>query len=966
MSINLFIPPINFSNTIIIWSKINYWNYIRGLTVLLGSLFLPGASLFNIFLPNNLLFKKFRNEIFIIKITLYPILSFLFIGVIVLIIDFFNFYDETFFLSIIYFIIIILFVIDLTLQKFRTQKKDIKNYFINSKESSVSLEVLLILLLMLGISIISLSINISVQYLIPGDSWKGIEPAIYIGKFNDSPLKVGIENGRPIFWSYILFGLKVLSGLPLVNLSVILSIFNYLYISSIYIFYKITLKNFNHIIIILSCLFSSIFSGLYFASPLLNYKLLSGLIFYGELNFIYKSYALILIINSLSLFIFSIEYCFNRQLYKFLQKENIFFIFLSATFLIVSYMVYMIPMIPGILIIFIYIIYSERRTINLSIFNLMLLISLTLFFIFDFLTSFFLSYLFYIKFNWIFNIGGILKNFMIYIFLFSIIILNTFLISFIRKRKKIFKKGSFKKKRVIWTIYMIFNTLFFAIEIMILLFLFKYNLFDFNYYNSFFFPFILLLDIFYMNIGIIGIIGILSLVFIYKKNRRWFKISITWIIIIFLYSLLVYFLKLFSGLIIASNNPSLLNKSLFEIIFWFSRNWYYTIPILSICCATGIIYIIKTFEKKIIKYNFKNIILWLKLLIISIIIIVNFTNFGITTLYWQNPNLKITDEEAQVIGWVSKNLPPNSNILTENKYNLYHGIQTTTSSQIFLTSIFKNNRYYVDSVNIIKNNNIRYAVLFNSHIKLDKTLNRIFDNILLKYIFTKKIFNYNNLNVYFFPNEASISYYQASFDFMIYENGSTPSSWGNGWYDASIENSTVKILSQEDDHINVICLYTDSGKSAFGKIDSLQTNGTIEFWLKILNTNEKFFFKLKKENLIALGFGIYKNKWGYLNSSGVFNIIQEINQTPQQNEWYHIRIDFESSINGYQGLDQFTWKVIIDNLYESKPISFINKSIGWNTIYFENYNNYGFIDAIGVSWDLNYRIGNNFLKKPLI
>ena len=72
MCLSLFIQPISSPRTIILWKKVGIFNYIRAIIFILGCAFLPGASIFNIFLHSTKLEEKFKVEPLLIKITLYP------------------------------------------------------------------------------------------------------------------------------------------------------------------------------------------------------------------------------------------------------------------------------------------------------------------------------------------------------------------------------------------------------------------------------------------------------------------------------------------------------------------------------------------------------------------------------------------------------------------------------------------------------------------------------------------------------------------------------------------------------------------------------------------------------------------------------------------------------------------------------------------------------------------------------
>lgn len=131
MSITIFIPPISFTTTVIDWNQVGIFNYFRAISFLIGCLFLPGANLFKIFFPKNTFHERFKVEPFIIKITLYPLLSLMFLGISVLILDQIGLLVRELFILILYLLILVLFLIDLIIQKMRDINIEIKIVEIN-------------------------------------------------------------------------------------------------------------------------------------------------------------------------------------------------------------------------------------------------------------------------------------------------------------------------------------------------------------------------------------------------------------------------------------------------------------------------------------------------------------------------------------------------------------------------------------------------------------------------------------------------------------------------------------------------------------------------------------------------------------------------------------------------------------------------------------------------------------------
>lgn len=257
MSLTIFIPPLPFSQPLIIWDKIGLLNLIRGICFALGLMFLPGSCLYNLFFQGISLSDKFKTDNFLLKITLYPLLSIAFIGSSILILDFININSLELYSVILFSEIITLYLLDIIFRIKKQKGKAQKIIRFNLTKIKISKTTFIILLIAIGISLISIGINVSLKYLIPGDAWG-------IFRFADSINDFSEKQYYPYFWSYTSFGFSILSGLPLINVNVLLAPFCYLYVLTQYFFFKALLYKFNDKYAILSTIFVSIFSGFYF------------------------------------------------------------------------------------------------------------------------------------------------------------------------------------------------------------------------------------------------------------------------------------------------------------------------------------------------------------------------------------------------------------------------------------------------------------------------------------------------------------------------------------------------------------------------------------------------------------------------------------------------------------------------------------------------------------------------------
>ena len=75
----------------------------------------------------------------------------------------------------------------------------------------------------------------------------------------------------------------------------------------------------------------------------------------------------------------------------------------------------------------------------------------------------------------------------------------------------------------------------------------------------------------------------------------------------------------------------------------------------------------------------------------------------------------LTDDEVQVLSWMSENIPPNSGLLMEDNFELRRGIETMTYYGIYnVSDYFKKGDYsqaeYNNTIDLLKENYIQYIL----------------------------------------------------------------------------------------------------------------------------------------------------------------------------------------------------------------------------------------------------------------
>lgn len=155
-------------------------------------------------------------------------------------------------------------------------------------------------------------------------------------------------------------------------------------------------------------------------------------------------------------------------------------------------------------------------------------------------------------------------------------------------------------------------------------------------------------------------------------------------------------------------------------------------------------------------------------------------------------------------------------------------------------------------------------------------------------------------------------------------------------------NCEIALLKSHESHRKVMRLNsTDPGNRVYlgGAIESTQASGTIEFWEYHTDFNRIAFFDSSSTRAI------------YESFSG------------NDNQWNHVRIDFECGGGGYQGLSADTYDLYIDGALSKSgesfenPISAIDYGL-WGALYTDS-SSLMYFDAIGYSWDPGYSVGNN-------
>ena len=759
----LFFEPVYGPKSVVLWSSIRPLNYFKAINSLISCAFLPGGNIYKIFFPDNTLSKRFKIEPFFLKITIYPLLSFIFFGVTVLIMDQFEFSGELIMKSLIVMIFGLSFL-DFIIQKIRSR-------FLISELKIIKLSkyTFIIVIFALGILLFSLGIQINTLYLIRGDSWVGVMPANYVGRDNMNAIEDRtMSRHYPMFWGYIIYALSMLSGMPYINANVMLAPFCYLYINIIYLLMKAILFEIKEKYAVLSTILMSISSGIPFLYSDFHGEVGTlGLMALCQFYFIYKTFGFLLLFLSIAIFII-ITKPNERGITKYgeliFSEENKYLI-LIAIFLIISFITYMIPLLMGICFIYVYCIFSEynKKIYNIKLYSILTFYLAFFFILFDLLMFYYLSWISYAQVQIFLQIMPHLEKsefqsiyYITYLFLIGIFITSIFFQHFLNL---IFKKYNLKKenkdkntdkkldKKMVF--FLIIYSIFLIIEIIGKFYeiFFGIDALNRSYYLFHY------LDKIFLYIGFIGIIGIYLSYYSFKKNNALFFLLASWVIFSFSIAFLLItknFLRFYPEL-----PKEIPDYESFMMIIWYERFWFYSIPPLCIFASIGILKLIKTFQDKILIQKKKYYKTSIKYFTLSMFIFLTFSGLTIAGMWYGSDKHRQKRSDILVIGWASENLPRNSKILIEKTYDIERGLKTMTYCRIYYinTELEEdvNETVNIERIRDLKKAKIKYLLISKDYLEKSSSLASFIKNYLIPYFYNQSEYENSDYIVYYAP-----------------------------------------------------------------------------------------------------------------------------------------------------------------------------------------------------------------------
>lgn len=211
-------------------------------------------------------------------------------------------------------------------------------------------------------------------------------------------------------------------------------------------------------------------------------------------------------------------------------------------------------------------------------------------------------------------------------------------------------------------------------------------------------------------------------------------------------------------------------------------------------------------------------------------------------------------------------------------------------------------------------------------------------------------------------SEAKEGYFLASYGFENELAGTVHAQW---WVGESNSKGWTRIEDEVDGHKKVYRLYDWSGDDFSTITHTFQnrSSGTIEFWWRRTRLDCGGYIYLRNsddQNVIVINADFDgTGQWQYQNESGTHRFLQS--SYMNIDTWVHVRIDFELSGANYTGLVKDSLRLTVDG-EEGLGYTFANKNNISKIILATRWGGYThsfYVDAVGVSWDSNYTIGEN-------
>jgi len=171
-------------------------------------------------------------------------------------------------------------------------------------------------------------------------------------------------------------------------------------------------------------------------------------------------------------------------------------------------------------------------------------------------------------------------------------------------------------------------------------------------------------------------------------------------------------------------------------------------------------------------------------------------------------------------------------------------------------------------------------------------------------------------------------------------------------------NCSIQLIEEKFNRTNMI-EFVDQNPNGSAEVEfkffSYQNHSAIEFYIQTSNKSKSVWLNFSSHEY-ALGFSlkIINGGFYYFNGS-TFKIISVITN----DDWYKLKFDFECTDSNYSGLNQYHWKIAI-NQSEFGEYTFVNNvsnigflSMGTSLLHFDYR---VLIDDLNVTWNPDFKI----------
>jgi hypothetical protein len=539
-------------------------------------------------------------------------------------------------------------------------------------------------ILLLCAVVIAVFVQLKQRYLIPGDVWSVSKPAIDIL----SGSNIYDKNFQyPFVFGFLLAGLSISLGTPVINTFALLFPLVSLNIVSFFLLTKVVFGVNNKISVIASVTYT--FSGglawliqiFVFQNNASMWTLNDvsqdvyfSMLFWNTMEFSHRTLALTLVFASIIAFTIAIK-LENKV-------KEIITLTLSSLLMLFSFFIHIIEPFIAVPTIFALAYFDSKRDQKCyKTLGLFVLISFVIFCLIDYLMSGYYLWLANVKVRRFVSSVSIynLIIFLIFSIVGTLIILGFYIL---RKLTKFYSERSSNKKRI--------KKLFVMSLVIIYIAGLCVAPLTSRLTVSSLFPW-------YLYVTRYGFLGILALTGIAAAawEEKWFKTASFWNIVA-----------------IAAGS-----------IWWGAKLNAYLFPMVALFAAVGInamwktanntihirITTAKSSAEKHFKLNLKPIMATLVVTILAL----SFTSFIYGSTYYMTTGPSLTDNTVKALAWINQNTPQNATILVPNIYNIYKSVETISDRKIYLNDKLPNTidtDAFTNLTKTLQESNIKYAI----------------------------------------------------------------------------------------------------------------------------------------------------------------------------------------------------------------------------------------------------------------